>query len=171
MQSSTPRDVGRRVIVGQDSQGRSCVLHDDVSQARTVRPNGAVVQEVWRQEGLPAHVDEDGTREGEMIPMPPPQGASIRLFTLPADGQADPEVPASVFGQENAGDSSSPTLHRTASLYVATVMSGQAYLVLETTEVLLRQGDSLVLPGSTHTWRNPFPEAALMVSTVFYLAE
>ena len=175
MESSTPGELGRRVIVGQDSEGRSCVLHDDVSQAQTVRPNGAVVQEVWRQERLPAHVADDGTRAGEMTPMPPSYGASIRLFTLPPDGhaetEADPEALASAFGQENVGGSSGPTLQRTASLYVATVVSGRAYLVLETTEVLLRQGDSLVLPGSMHTWRNPFPAAALMVSTVFYLAE
>lgn len=175
MKGSTPGAVGRRVIVGRDSEGRSCLLRDDISQARTVRPDGAVIREIWRQERLPAQADDDGTREGEMTPMPPLHGASIRLFTLPPDGQAetqaDPAALASVFGPENVGGSSDPTLHRTASLYVITVVSGQAYLVLETTEVLLRQGDSLVLPGSMHTWRNPFPEAALMVSAVFHLAE
>jgi|SRR5271165_932109 len=175
MANSTPGDAGRRVIVGRDSKGRSCVLQLDVSQARTVRPNGAVVWEIWRQERLPAQIDDDGTREGEMAPMPPLHGASIRLFSLPPDSQAetqdDPEAIASVFGQDKIGGSSGPPLHRTASLYVITVVSGQAYLVLETTEVLLRQGDSLVLPGSMHTWRNPFPQAALMVCAVFHLAE
>ena len=174
MKRPPPGDVGRRVIVGQDSEGRSCVLRDDVSHARTIRPDGAVVREIWRQERLPAQADDDGAREGEMAAMPPLHGASIRLFTLPPDAQsetqADPAALASVFGRENVGGSSGPALHRTASLYVITVVSGQAYLVLEATEVLLRQGDSLVLPGSMHAWRNPFPEAAVMVSAVFHLA-
>jgi quercetin dioxygenase-like cupin family protein len=151
MQGSAHGDVGRRLIIGRDSQGRSYV-DEDVSQARAVRPNGAVVQEIWRQERLPARAEDDGIRQGEMAAMPPLSGASIRLFTLPPHWQPG-------------------TLHRTASLHVITVVSGQAYLVLDTTEVLLRQGDSLVLPGSMHTWRNPFPEAALMVSAVFHLAE
>jgi mannose-6-phosphate isomerase-like protein (cupin superfamily) len=166
----------RRVIAGVDASGRSTVLKDEVTTARTVRPNGAVVQEVWRQERLPAKADDDGAHEGEMETIPPLHGAAIRVYTLPPDNAADIKASAaalaSVFGEGNVGDASSvPGMHRTNSLYVVTVVSGDAYAVLETGEVLLRPGDTLVLPGSMHTWRNPTDEPTTMVYTVFHIAE
>jgi quercetin dioxygenase-like cupin family protein len=67
--------------------------------------------------------------------------------------------------------SSGRSLARTPSLYVAAVLGGRAYLVLETCQVLLETGDSFVLPGALHAWRNPFEETAVMLATVVRLAE
>jgi quercetin dioxygenase-like cupin family protein len=91
-----------------------------------------------------------------MAPLPPAGGASIRTFVLPPD-------------DVTAGTREVP-LGQTPSLFVATVVSGRAHLVLETGEVVLDQGDSFVLPGSVHGWRNPSPEPALIVCAVFPLA-
>ena len=145
----------RRLVVGRDGQGRSAVTRSDVPGARVVRPNGAVVEEIWRQETLPARAGDDGTRTGEMAPLPPPGGVSVRRFTLPPDDPAGGVLP----------------LGRTPSFYLITAVSGRAYLVLEAGEALLEPGDCVVLPGSPHTWRNPFGEPAVLVSTVLPLAE
>jgi len=173
MDDLTLGTIGRRVVIGKDSDGRSAVVRDDVSQARTTRPTGAVVTEIWRQEAVPAHYDDDGTRAGEMLPMPPATGASMRIFTLPPNGPSEPRLDAErlAFGAANVAESASgPVLHRTDSLYVATVVQGRAELVLETNRVLLGPGDSFVLPGSFHAWCNPFQETAMIVAAVFPLA-
>ncbi|MFC9839612.1 cupin domain-containing protein [Rhodococcus sp. NPDC127530] len=162
----------RRVIVGTNDDGLSRVVDDGATMARTVRPSGAVVHEVWRQEHLPAHPADDGSHTGEMEPNPPVKGITIRSFTVPPD--VDPEVAAyaeSTWARTGAGEPilalTAPQMHRTNNVFVATVLSGAAYLVLESEEVLLRQGDSFVIPGSMHSWRNPFDVEATMVSTVF----
>ncbi|MEN2738432.1 cupin domain-containing protein [Microbacterium sp. X-17] len=148
--------LGRIVLVGTDRRGRSAVLADGVSGVSITRPSGAVVHEIWRQQSLPvvaASVASDLEDAGEMAPLPPREGVSVRLFTLP------PEVAPSV-----------PVLNRSAAMHVATVVSGRALLVLEASEVLLEAGDSFVIPGSLHAWRNPFDETAVMVSTVLALS-
>jgi quercetin dioxygenase-like cupin family protein len=154
--SELPADPGRArlIVIGEDDEDRSTVIREVSSAARVERPNGAVVEEIWRQERLPARADDDGTRTGEMEPQPPRAGVSIRRFTLPPDG-----------------DRETPTLQASASLYVATVVSGQAHLILDTGPVLLRQGDSIALPGSRHAWRNATSEPAVLVTTVLALDE
>jgi hypothetical protein len=163
----------RRVVVGLDGAGRSAVVSDAPTSARTIRPNGAIVEEIWRQEHLPARVADDGIRTGEMAPMPPPKGATVRMFTLPPDRAPTPSGEAALpgsLGELNVRRSADPpTLNRTASMYVATVISGEAYVVLEAGEVLLRPGDSLVLPGCLHAWRNETKSPAAIVTVVFPL--
>lgn len=169
----------RRVVVGYDAQGRSAVVADGVPAVSVTRPNGATAHEIWRQESLPADPASPLGSEvsGTMLPMPPPRGISIRRFTLPTDDAAAvPRVSEQdlqrAFGAGNVGTSSSGrALARTASMYVAVVVSGRAYLVLESSEVLLEAGDCFVLPGALHAWRNPFAESAVMFATVYPLAE
>lgn len=43
--------------------------------------------------------------------------------------------------------------------------------VLEAEVVLLKAGDSFVIPGSMHGWRNPFADHALMVCSVTALID
>jgi hypothetical protein len=164
----------RRVVVGAGSDGRSTVLADGPVEARIGRPSGAVVEEVWRQELLPAREGDDGATQGEMNPKPPPHGASMRVFSLPPEGTADPTAPTAdelgaAYGVGNlrVQGEGRPILHKADSLYIGTVVSGAAYLLHEDGEVLLRTGDSLVLQGAMHEWRNPFDEVAKVWCAVF----
>jgi hypothetical protein len=164
----------RRVVAGPGPGGRSAVIMDGPVEAGVVRPNGAVVEEIWRHEQLPAIAGGNGVTSGKMSPMPPVQGASIRLFSLPPEGSPESGAPPAGHPGEadDAGDvpvrgDGRPALHRADSLYVATVVSGAAYLLLEEGEVLLRAGDSLVLQGVLHAWRNPFAETATLCCAVF----
>ncbi|OZD13068.1 hypothetical protein CH253_18575 [Rhodococcus sp. 06-156-3C] len=140
----------RRVILGDDASGRSAVLSDEHLGSRSVRPNGAVIEEIWRQEVVPAEIGDDGRRVGGVDLDLPPAGLSVRKFSIPADTTETDLV-------LNASD----------SVFVATVVAGTAHLVLETGEVELARGDCFVLPGSKHAWRNPHREVAEIVTTVF----
>jgi len=163
--------IGRRVIIGVDEQGRSTVVQDGHSDALVVRPSGAVSVELWRQDSLPSSLNYDGRRP-EFVGMPPNAGLSYRLLSVPAgtpaEGVDDLErVTATFGGPENVllADSGA-LLHRTNAFFLVTVMAGKVYVVLATGEVLIEAGDTFVLPSVLHTFRNPFDEAALMVTAV-----
>ena len=53
-----------------------------------------------------------------------------------------------------ADPSRGPGMHRTETLDLLTVVSGEVWLVLEEGEVHLRAGDCVVQRGTWHAWRN-----------------
>ena len=57
-------------------------------------------------------------------------------------------------------------LHRTASVDVGTVISGELTLLLPTGETTLRPGDTFVLRGNEHAWRNRTPQPVTIVVTM-----
>jgi hypothetical protein len=148
-------NLGRRVIVGSRN-GKSAVVRDDHSRAITARDDGTTSIEIWRVKEIPAPVSSDGTSVGEIPTITAADAASIRLFRI---------APARATGGATADE-----LRQSERFYVGTVAAGQAYLVLESDRVLLHTGDSFVMPGSKHTWDNPFDQEAVIVSSAFPLA-
>ena len=57
-------------------------------------------------------------------------------------------------------------LHRTASVDVGTVISGELTLLLPTGETTLRPGETFVLRGNEHAWRNRTPQPVTIVVTM-----
>ena len=55
-------------------------------------------------------------------------------------------------------------MHFTETVDIVTVLSGEIYAVLETTETLLRPGDTLVQRGTIHAWSNRTDKPAMMVA-------
>lgn len=150
--SSSPN---RRVIVGLDASGRSTVVAD-ASDLPIVRPSSTVeLQEVWRQDSVPARLDDgtDPRREGSLPA--PPHGAVVRILTI---------EPFSGPSTEWVAD-----LHYDDSLHIITLTSGLLDIVLEDGDVTLAPGDSIVLPASVHDLRNTSGEAATFVYTSFPL--
>jgi uncharacterized cupin superfamily protein len=47
-----------------------------------------------------------------------------------------------------------PSMHRTDTLDMFVVGYGEIYLVTDTAEVLLRQGDTALVKGVNHAWSN-----------------
>jgi mannose-6-phosphate isomerase-like protein (cupin superfamily) len=173
--SDTTAEPTRLIVAGLDGQGRSTVVQDGPVAARLDRPGGAFVEELWRQESLPATLADAARRITEVGALAPHAGVSIRKFTLPP---TNPDAPPATFEQLEAafgeGNVTDPAdghlLHRSDSFYVIIGVSGKAYLMLRTGETLVSAGDTLILPGSMHDWRNPFEETATFVTAVFHLA-
>lgn len=170
------RTEARRVITGLDDLGRSTIAEDSHTQTRAERPSGAVVQEIWRQINLPATTGEDGTRGPELDLIPPQTGVVVRMFTCPPDNDADlaaySAAAESIYGDGNsAGPGSYPGMHRTQSVDVNTVVSGEIYAVTETGETLLLPGDSIVVRGTMRAWSNRTDAPATLVSTCFLLSD
>jgi len=147
------------------------VAVDEVTATREVRATGAVVLEVWRQEQVPAGHQDDGRRGSEVVLAPPRGGAVVRLYTVLPDEDVDPgsyDAAAAVYGEANSGGAAAvPGMHRTESLDVVTVVSGEVVLLLDVNETVLRQDDTLIVRGEMHAWRDRSGIPATIVSTVF----
>ena len=138
--------ANRRVLVGEDAQGRSTVVTDANDMALAHPPTGVEIQEIWWQARIPAQVDDAGARTGPIGLAAPPSGAVVRMLTVPpspADWTVD--------------------LHFDNSMHVITMIAGRLDVVLEVGEVTLQHGDTIVLPASVHDLRNTSDDPATCV--------
>lgn len=165
-------ESARVVVAGVNERGNSKVVREGRVIARRVSPNGAVVEELWRQDALPATFDDDGTTSLVSTLVPPATGVAVCRFTLPplagVSTVPDYDTLVSVYGADNVTDpDEGPPLHRSSSLLVITAMTGSAYLQLGEGEVLLDVGDSVIMPATFHDWRNPHDFPVMFMVTMF----
>jgi len=163
----------RRVITGLDPAGDSTIINDADATARVERPGGATVTEIWRVDRLPADLDDLRPLAAEGVAAPPPEGLAVRICTFPPDSEVDPEAfqsysssVAQSYGQEPVpGDKPAiPGMHRTDTVDVVTVVSGELCVVTECAETVLRPGDSVVQRGTKHLWSNRSDRIATVVA-------
>jgi mannose-6-phosphate isomerase-like protein (cupin superfamily) len=161
----------RRVVTGNDAQGRSRVLFD--SAAPNVNP-GAVVRgtcmtDVWVYRQSPAPLS--GERDDGNLPFhfePPPAGGHLRIVQSPAkpadydpaqDRAAVPlheprQRPDGVWDRGGQNAFSSP-IHKSETVDYGIVLAGERVLVLDDREIVMRPGDVVVQLGNWHGWTNP----------------
>jgi hypothetical protein len=197
MAGTTPGARTRLVVIGTDDQGRSTVMSDGPVTARADRPKDAYpnmrtaqppradedgaaesdyyAEELWRLDRIPTSAETDGSDIVAVEKYPPPAGASVRKLSLPPTGDhvgvPDYDALYTEFGKENVSslEEGLPVLHRHPCLHVITFLSGSCYFIFRTGEVLLEPGDTIVLRGDMHDWRNPFDKPAVILATVFPL--
>jgi uncharacterized cupin superfamily protein len=150
--------LGRLVVTGFDSAGRSVFVRDE--QLKPIdRPGVGSSFRFWSA-NEPAVYPNAGENPGAQEYFPPVGG--IRFFTttlIPQGGR-----PASIQG-DAAGSSEmstgvavmerdAPGMHTTDSTDFALVISGQVAMELDDgAEVVLSAGDALVQNGTRHRWR------------------
>ncbi|MFW0793493.1 cupin domain-containing protein [Gordonia sp. CPCC 205515] len=162
------KTTARVVVSGTDAAGRSAVVADGPTQTWAWRPDGSRVMDLWRTDMLPSSVDADNALTGEVVDVPR-GGLVVRMCTFAPNSDMDAVAYAAaiadVYGRqpENTGV---PGMHRTDSVDVVTVVSGEVYAVLETAETLLRAGDCFVQRGTAHAWHNRSGQPATVVSTM-----
>lgn len=145
----------RRLVVGTDSSGRSTIVRDDYDLARTEPLTGYTLQEIWFQESVPGRRDDAGLRVGEIDIEPPSDGALVRILTIAPLESATEWV---------------PNLHGDDDRHVLTLVSGTIDLILEDGVTTMHTGDSVVMSGHVHDWRNTYGAPAVLVYTSFPLA-
>jgi mannose-6-phosphate isomerase-like protein (cupin superfamily) len=136
----------QHVVTGLGPDGRSTVLERrDLSEPPG---NQVVVETIAGTDELPPRLLASLAGQGEAANIGVPQvGSSWLIVKWPANSDA--------------------YMHRTDTLDYDVVLSGQVTLLLEDGEVVLRAGDSVVIPGVRHGWRAG-PEGC--VSSVVLLA-
>jgi len=136
----------RRVVTGNDEQGRAKVLIDeDVTNVFSQRP-GAQFSVIWSSDTLPANNDGDADPSAKKIGTTIDNGSVFRIVSF--------------------GPGVSPRNHRTDSIDYAVVMSGEIDMELDIGSVHLKAGDVLVQRGTIHNWVNKSTEPCVIAFTL-----
>jgi mannose-6-phosphate isomerase-like protein (cupin superfamily) len=166
MSDALQKELRRLVVV--DENGKSKAIADGPSpdvRSDPARP-GFVSSRMWVTDGTPARVK--GIRETVHTPHtlePPPNGSVCRVVVFPPDstwkgkvGSADVRRYFEAMGSPHASTYSSvaphPYMQKTRTLDFCFVIEGAITLVLDTEEVDLEAGDTVVQRGTNHAWSN-----------------
>jgi uncharacterized cupin superfamily protein len=157
-----------RRIVCVDDEGKSKAIADGtVPYVRTdfARPGYAAAR-VWVTDRTPARIEGITETLGMPHRLEPPAGGSVcRVVTFPPDDTFKGKVGArevttfsTAMGSPGASTYSAtaphPYMHRTRTLDLCLVLEGEITLVLDTEEVHLKAGDTVVQRGTNHAWSN-----------------
>jgi mannose-6-phosphate isomerase-like protein (cupin superfamily) len=168
----------RRVVTGEDGEGRSAVVHDgEPPHAVALQANGFAEHAVWHLDLPPGTVLDGGDPAGDVFQFPPPAGSAtfMRAVIPPRGTPVDEDALVAEAKRKFPGllevsdPARGPGMHRTETVDLLVVVSGEIDLVLEAETVRLRAGDCVVQRGTWHAWENPGDEpcviAGLMVAT------
>jgi quercetin dioxygenase-like cupin family protein len=152
-----------RRVVTVTINGRSHVARDDLVQAVTVSSlPGYAWHRLWGLDdppGDPARTE----REGPLAHFPPPGGLRYHVYTVPPQHsktsrtlsvEDERELEEQLPGRAAYMESDQDGMHRTPSVDLICVLSGEIWLELDAEEVHLREGDCVVQNGTRHAWRN-----------------
>ncbi|HEX7055520.1 MAG TPA: cupin domain-containing protein [Burkholderiales bacterium] len=158
----------RRIVCVDNAQGESEAIMDGPSpDVRTdpARP-GFTSTRIWLTDRTPARIA--GIRETVHLPhrlTPPPGGSLCRVVTFPPDdvfrGKVGAAEVARYFASMGSPEASRyspqaphPYMQQTATLDFCLVLEGEITLVLDTEEVHLKAGDTVIQRGTRHAWSN-----------------
>ena len=160
--------VIHRVVTGHDAQGKA-IASSNGPLPKVVEITaipGTVFHEVWSTTGAPAPVDNGADPTLAPLMLPPPRlGTRIRFVDIPPDtadylahGGSRMHDAFAQIGDTKASTvkagSPHPLMHRTESVDYGIVIDGEMTLVLDDSEVLLKQGSVVVQRGTNHAWAN-----------------
>ena len=137
----------RRVVTGHDEYGKSIVLIDGAPPNIRDRGTGVDFIEIWSTASVPASItsQEPEPTDGPLVTPPPAGGTKIRLNDF-FPGHID-KLPPRADGRHKM-------MHRTQSIDYGIVLEGEIWMILDDSEMLLRQGDVVIQRGTDHAWEN-----------------
>ena len=158
----------RRIVTIDDDEGKSVAIADGPSPDRRTDPArpGYVAERMWVTNGSPPAIGafRDAVLGAHTIE-PPRHGTVCRVVTFPPDdtfkgkvGSAEVVAFFRATGSPGASTYSAtvphPYMQKTRTLDLCLVLEGEVTLVLDTEEVHLKAGDSVIQRGTNHAWSN-----------------
>jgi mannose-6-phosphate isomerase-like protein (cupin superfamily) len=164
--SAQAKPVRRIVCIDENEKSRA-IADAPVAGVRTdpARPGYASTR-IWITDRTPARIE--GITDTLHMPHtlePPPGGSVCRIVTFPPDAVFKGKVGArevqaffAAMGSPAASTYSAkaphPYMQKTRTLDLCLVLEGEITLVLDTEEVRLQAGDTVVQRGTNHAWSN-----------------
>jgi quercetin dioxygenase-like cupin family protein len=144
----------RRVVTGVNVGGKSAVVSDGPvpEAARFSTPGEASGCDLWMEKSVPADIQDqiDPMADYSVQAWPPPGGVTARTITW-QPGFSYP-------------------MHRSDTIDILFVISGELELILEDGSTVLKPGDCVVQRGTNHAWRvvgeQPCTFAGVLISAV-----
>ncbi len=154
----------RRVITGDDDQGRSCVIIDGGPSSLAGAPDLGGLFEIW-EDAATGRLDTRARDDlGAVRPVLGPRAGNfqVRWFVvhpLP-EGVPKPALDAAVRARFADFDGAHhiidqtrhPAMHETHSIDVICLLQGEATLILEHGETRLSPGQVVIQRGTNHAW-------------------
>lgn len=167
-------DPVRRIVTIDREPGVSSLVSDGPApdvRFDPARPGFASTR-LWVTDSTPARIVFETLRLPHAIE-PPAGGSVLRVLTIPPDsswrgkvGRDDVQAYFQAMGSPSASvyspDAPHPYMQRTRTVDFCFVLSGEATLVLDTGEVVLKTGDCLVQRGTRHAWSNHTEKPAVV---------
>jgi quercetin dioxygenase-like cupin family protein len=152
----------RRVVTGHSGQ-RSAVAGDHLVEPVVVSAlPGYSWHRIWSQDQPPADQEDSPPVPGQTH-FPPPGGLRFTIYTVPPRGtgpaavrtaEAGRELERALPGRSRYMEAGQDGMHRTPTLDLICVLSGEIWLELDDGEIHLGPGDCVVQNGTRHAWRN-----------------
>jgi mannose-6-phosphate isomerase-like protein (cupin superfamily) len=159
----------RRIVTVDDDEGQSVAIADGVPpdvQHDPARP-GFSSARIWVTASSPAQIGpyRDAVHSFPRALTPPRGGSMCRIVTFPPDdtfrGKVGAAEVAAYFRAAGSPAASTfsrgaphPYMQHTPTLDFCLILDGEITLVLDTQEVHLKAGDTVVQRGTNHAWSN-----------------
>lgn len=168
----------RRVVTGNDQQGRSGVLFDSAAPNVNVGAIAASagMTDIWVFKECPAVIDGDRDDGNLLFSFDPPStGGHLRIvqsaskpedYDAPSDRSAvplhEPRQRANSHTMDRGGQNAySSPIHKSQTVDYGVLMEGSRTLILDDGERVLQPGDVVVQLGNWHGWTNPHAESLM----------
>ncbi|MFV0457392.1 MAG: cupin domain-containing protein [Actinomycetales bacterium] len=165
--------IGRLVVTGHDEANRSTIVSSGAFPTQVRRRNGLTIVDAWTADVVPTSMDATSAASHDESLKPPTSGVCIRIAVFPPDANVDAADAAAyaaeaegLYGDQGTGAGPRPGMHRTETVDVVTVLSGEIWNVTDDGEVLLSPGDVLVQRGTAHAWSNRSNLPCTVVTTM-----
>jgi hypothetical protein len=157
-------DALRRLVTGDDAQGRSIFIVDGGPAENATSPGAGGLLEIWTDAISQALNPKDATDlgKGPVVLSSLDEGVKVRWFVItplpegaPKDvlDKAVRERFRSFGGEHHIIDQSRhPAMHETHTLDIICLISGDASLILEASETRLKPGNVVIQRGTNHAW-------------------
>ena len=151
----------RRVVTGQDAEGKSVFLRDGLAPnvKEIAAVPGLALTDLWETKNAPARNEGQADDADRPVRLEPPRrGTILRVVEFPPDsqwrGRADARAAFDAIGAAHVPDkhSSDPMMHKTATIDYIIVLKGEIHAIMDKGETLLKAGDVLVQRGTNHSW-------------------
>ena len=153
----------RRVVVGHDRDGKAIAVLDGAAKPQARSAGGNAVLNLWVTSQSPVDLNGTGDKAETKIGVPPPPNGTIfRIVDFPPTPRGNAATPVdhdkilTAMGIDPAtqGYARHPNTHRTRSIDYAIVLDGEIDMLMDDSEVHLKQGDVLIQQGTNHAWVN-----------------
>jgi hypothetical protein len=154
----------RRLVTGDDADGRSIFIVDGGPAENTTSPGAGGLMEIWTDTIAQSLNPKDTTDRGKgpVVLSSPDEGVKVRWFVIEPvpDGTPKDVMDQAVrerfrrFGGEHhiIDQSRHPAMHETHTLDIICLISGDASLILEAGETRLKPGNVVIQRGTNHAW-------------------
>lgn len=146
----------RRIVIGNNAQGRSFIQSDGPTLNVQHVPGRPVAHVLWATGEARAPGDEPAPA-GYPFAFHSPGGSLLRIADFPPDSYYDPDVLRQFLDESGVRDNDKPRhfwFHKTHSLDYAIVLEGEIYALLDEDETLMKPGDVLIQRATNHSWSN-----------------